>query len=433
MKNRNTIIAAILSALVCFALLPAQAVVPPPDGAYPNFTTAEGEHALQSLTTGAANTALGAFSLFSTTTTSFNTAVGAGALDLNTGNNNTAVGAATLLLNTGDDNTAVGVAALETNSTGNNNTANGAFALFSNTEGNANTAVGRDALTSNTTGNFNTALGHGTLESNVASDNSTAVGFFALHDNVAARNTAVGEQALDVNTIGEGNTAVGFHSLFNNIIGGGNVAIGSQALLNSTAGFNIAVGAQAGSAIVTAHNAIAIGIAGDDLNDTCFIGNIRDVTTDINDAVPVLIDSIGQLGTVNSSRRFKTDIKSMDEASASILGLHPVSFRYKVHKGGPAQYGLIAEDVAAVNRDLVIYDADGKPQTVRYEAVNTMLLNEFLKAHNKIEKQEATMAELKSTVAQQQKAMEALTKQVQKVSAQIEVNKAAPQLTANNE
>src|SRR5262249_51221829 len=147
--------------------------------------------------------------------------------------------------------------------------------------------------------------------------------------------------------------------------------------------------------------------------------NIRDVTTDLNNAVPVLIDTLGQLGTINSSRRFKTDIKPMDQASESILGLQPVSFRYKVHKGdGPAQYGLIAEDVAEVNRDLVVYAADGKPQTVRYEAVNAMLLNEFLKEHKKVEEQQATIAELKLTFAQQQKGFESkLGKQEEQIIA----------------
>jgi hypothetical protein len=438
MKNRNIVTMLATGLLACFGFLPqtnaAPEVAPPPDGCYPGFTTAEGCQALQNLTTGSANTGVGFRALFSAGASSFNTGVGAGALVLNTGDSNTAVGTLALLLNTdGGNNTAVGVAALENNSTGNNNTANGAFALFANTSGAANTAVGRDALVENATGSFNTALGHGTLHDNLASDSNTAVGFFALHDNVAARNTAVGQQALDVNTIGQGNVAVGFHSLFNNIIGGGNVAIGTEALLNSTAGFNIAIGAQAGSAITTAHDVTAINSPGGDVNDSTFIGNIRGVTTDLNDTQAVLIDSAGQLGTINSSRRFKTDIKPMDKTSESILALKPVSFRYKVHRDGPAQFGLIAEDVAEVNCDLVIYDSDGKPQTVRYEAVNAMLLNEFLKAHNKMEAQDATIAELKSTVAQQQKGMEALTAQVEKVSAQIQVNQAAPQLTANND
>jgi hypothetical protein len=148
-------------ALLCFGLLPrAQAVVPPPDGGYPGFNTAEGQNALFSLTTGFANTALGSYALFANTTGAQNTAVGAGALDLNTvGNNNTAVGIAALLLNTtGADNTAVGTAALENNTAG-RNTANGTFALFTNTEGGSNTAIGDRALVSNTSGNNNTALG----------------------------------------------------------------------------------------------------------------------------------------------------------------------------------------------------------------------------------------------------------------------------------
>ena len=428
MKNRNNISGAILATVACFALLPiARAVVPPPDGGYPNFTTAEGEKALQHLTGGAGNTGIGAFSLFSVSTGNFNTAVGVGSLDLNQSDANTAVGAAALLFNTaGSDNTAVGAGALELNQNGNNNTANGAFALFSNLGGNANTAVGRDALFSNTTGSFNTALGHGTLESNTAADNNTAVGFFALHDNVAARNTAVGEQALDVNTIGQGNTAVGYHALFNNIIGGGNVAVGTEALLNSNTGFNIAIGAQAGSLIVTAHDVIAINSPGGDTSDTCFIGNIRGVTTDNMNAVPVLIDSAGQLGTVNSSQRFKKDIQPMESASSAVLNLKPVTFHYKTDKTNTPQFGLVAEEVAKVNPDLVIRDNDGQLLTVRYEAVNAMLLNEFLKAHKKVE-------QLEATVAQQEKVMEALTTQVQKVSAQIQVNKPAPQMAANNE
>ena len=428
MKNRNNMFGAILATVACFALLPiAQAVVPPPDGGYPNFTTAEGDHALQALTTGVGNTGIGTFSLFEVSTGNFNTAVGVGSLDLNTADQNTAVGAAALLFNTaGANNTAVGTAALEFNNAGNNNTATGAFALFSNLGGNANTAVGRDALTSNTTGSFNTALGHGTLVSTIASDSNTAVGFFALHDNLAARNTAVGQQALDVNTIGQGNVAVGFHSLFNNIIGGGNVAVGTEALLNSTAGFNIAIGAQAGNLIATAHDVIAINSPGGDTSDTCFIGNIRGVQTDNANAIPVLIDSAGQLGTLSSSQRFKKDVQAMESASSAVLNLSPVTFHYKTDKTNTPQFGLIAEEVAKVNPDLVIRDKDGQLLTVRYEAVNAMLLNEFLKEHKKVEALEAT-------VAQQQKAMEALTAQVEKVSAQIQVNKPAPQMAANNE
>jgi hypothetical protein len=367
---------------VCYGLSPeAQAVSPPPDGAYPNFTTAEGQNALKDLTTGAGNTALGAFSMFSTTTASFNTAVGAGALDLNTGDQNTAVGVAALLLNTGINNTGVGVDALGLNSTGSTNTATGAFTLYNNTTG--------------------------------------------------ANNTANGFQALFFNTVGNGNTANGFQALFSNTTGLGNTAIGRVALSNNTSGSeNIGLGDDAGSNVATASNVICIGAgtSGADVSGTCFIGNIRGTTTQNNDAIPVLIDSAGQLGTASSSRRYKTDIKPMDNSSESILALKPVSFRYKIHKDTTPQFGLIAEEVAEANPDLVIYDADGKPYTVRYDAVNAMLLNEFLKEHRRVEKLEAM-------VAQQRKDFEAavaqLTTQVQKVSAQLEANKPAPQVVNN--
>jgi len=353
------------------ALFGARAVSPPPDGAYPNFTTAEGQSALQSLTTGEANTALGAYSMFSTSTASFNTAVGAGALDLNaTGDSNTAVGTAALLLNTtGTENAAIGTAALEFNDTGRQNTANGAFALFSNTIGQFNTADGDGALDHNTTG---------------------------------ISNTAIGTSALSSSTTG-----------------------------NS----NIAVGVNAGGNVITASNVICIGsnLSAADASDICFIGNIRGVTTINNNAIPVLIDSAGQLGTTSSSRRFKHDIKPMDKASEAILALKPVSFRYKVHKDRTPQFGLIAEDVAAVNPDLVIYDADSKPYTVRYEAVNAMLLNEFLKEHRKVQELEANAAQQQRNFAAQQKQVEALTIGLQKVSAELEVSKSAPQTVLNNQ
>ena len=369
--------------------------------------------------------------------------VGAGALDLNTGDANTAVGTATLLLNTGDNNTAVGAAALELNTTGASNTANGAFALFNNTEGSGNTAVGLNALTSNTTANFSTAVGGGALGSNQDGSANTAVGALALSANlhgalntavglgalqngVNSNGTAVGAGAAHATTIGSGNTAVGSNALGANIIGGGNVAIGTEALLNSTAGFNIALGNQAGSAVTTANHVIAIGSPGADSSGTCFIGNIRGVTTDVMDAVNVVIDSAGQLGTISSSQRFKKDIKPMETTSNSILGLQPVTFHYKSDNSNTPQFGLIAEEVAKVNPNLVVHDKDGQIYTVRYDAVNAMLLNEFIKEHKKVQALEAT-------VAQQQKGMEALTAQVQKVSAQIQVNKPAPQLTANNE
>jgi len=182
-----------------------------------------------------------------------------------------------------------------------------------------------------------------------------------------------------------------------------------------------------------------------------FIAGIRGVTTGHADAVPVVIDSVGQLGTVSSSRRFKKEIKPMDQTSQAILGLQPVTFQYKSDPSGTAQFGLIAEEVAAVNPDLVVRDADGEIYSVRYEAVNAMLLNEFLKEHRKGQEQDATISQLKSALAQQhndfqsaladqQKQIKALTTalqdqaaQIQKVSAQLEATKPAQQMVLNNQ
>ena len=372
MKNGSTIWMTILPVLACFALLPAQAVSPAPDGCYPNLTTAEGCAALNSLTTGAANTALGWRSLLSTTDGSFNTGVGAAALALNNGSSNTAVGVAALLLNTaGSNNTAVGTGTLVNNTT-DRNTAVGASALNADNSGTDNCAVGFEALTSDTTGGANTAVGRGALDQNVT-------GNF---------NTAIGKDAGAVAT------------------GSGNVYIGH----------------------------LIAGAAGE--NNHTYIRNIKDTSVNGGGADIVTIDlTTGLLGHASSSRRYKEDIRPMDKTSEVIYQLQPVTFRYKkeVDRTQSPAFGLIAEEVAKADPNLIVRDSRGQPESVHYEMVNAMLLNEFLKAHQKLEAQEATIAELKSTVAQQQKGMEALTAQVQKVSAQIEVNKPAPQLTANNE
>jgi Chaperone of endosialidase len=340
----------LVSLLTGFAgLQPAPAVVPPPDGGYPNFNTAEGQNALFSLTTGAANTAVGWFSLQSNATGEFNTATGAGALLSNdNGRRNTATGVAALLSNLG------GVG-----STGSFNTANGTAALLQNTAGFGNTAIGDSALSSNTTGSNNTALG-----------------------------------------------------------------------------FN------AGSSVTTASNVIAIGTEGANVDNTCFIGNIRDVAVNAS-GVPVVIDLNNQLGTIVSSRRFKKEIKSMDKVSEAILALKPVTFHYKSDKTNTPQFGLVAEEVAKVNPDLVVRDKNGEIYTVRYDAVNAMLLNEFLKEHRKVEKQESRIQEqdamitqlkkdLQATAVNQQKQIEVLTAGLQKVSAQLELTKPAPQTVLND-
>jgi hypothetical protein len=337
--------------LICFVLSPrAQAVSPPPDGGYPNKNTAEGDQALLSLTTGFDNTAIGYQAL----------------------QNNTK----------GDHNTASGFVALRHNTTGSDNTASGAFALSANTTGLFNTANGTQALTSNTTGWENTATGEGALKYN-----TTGPG-----------NTANGQEALVANTSGERNTAIGWHSLEK----------------NTTGSFNVALGAGAGNRVTTADDVICIGRGVDGVNvgGTCFIGNIRGVTTQNANALPVVIDGAGQLGTIASSERFKKDIAIMDKASEGILSLRPVTFHYKTDDENTPQFGLIAEEVAKVNPALVLPDKEGKPYTVRYDAVNAMLLNEFLKEHKAFLEEHRTVEELKKQVA-------ALTAAVQKVSAQL--------------
>ena len=446
----------LLIVLACFARLPmARAVLPPPDGGYPGLNTAEGQNSLFSLTTGVANTAVGWFSLKSDTDGSFNTAVGAGTLLSNVGNqstrdgsDNTAIGAAALLLNiSGAQNTAVGVVAL-LNNDGDSNTAIGFHALVNNTTAGGNTATGAFALESNTTGAFNTASGFGALLFNSDGDDNTAFGDNALAVNSTGNsNTAAGSLALRDNGSGDNNTAFGSSALFHNTAGSDNTAMGDHALFNGTSGsLNTALGQNAASGVTTASNVICIGanVAGANVDNSCFIGNIRGAVV-APDAVAVMVDSSGKLGTVNgSSRRFKTQIKAMDKTSEAILELYPVTFHYKEDKTGTPQFGLIAEEVAAVNSDLVVCDQEGKPYTVRYDAVNAMLLNEFLKEHKafteeqrKVQEQEVTITQLKqdfqSRLAEQQTQIEALTEGLQKVRAQLEVKKPAPQAVKNTD
>jgi hypothetical protein len=368
----------IVLTIVLFGLSPkVHAVVPPPDGAYPNFTTAEGQKALFSLTSGAANTAVGWSALSTNAAGSFNTATGAGALLFNIADDNTAFGAATLLFNiTGMDNTALGAAALSNNTVGLDNTATGAFALLLNTTGNYNTANGFDALFSNTEGQFNTAIGSG---------------------------------ALDFNSVGDSNTAIGTSAMQANTTGSNNTAIGDLALEQNTTGArNIALGVDAGIDVTSASDVICIGAPGANVDNSCYIGQIFNATS--ANGIPVLINSSNKLGTTTSSKRFKENIKPMDRVSEALFGLKPVHFRYKkeIDPAGVSQLGLVAEDVEKVNPDLVVRDKEGKPYSVRYDQVNAMLLNEFLKEHGKVEKLEATVADL--------------AEQLQKLTAQVQMN-----------
>jgi Chaperone of endosialidase len=425
-------------ALLCFGLLPkAQAVVPPPDGGYPNFTTAEGHNALFNLTTGAANTAVGWFSLWGNTDGSFNTATGAGSLLFNNGDENTAFGVAALLFNSdGFGNTAVGAAALLNNTSADHNTAVGVEALTSNT-GDRNTATGAAALVSNTTGFNNMANGAFALLSNTTGNENTASGVNALMSNTAGGlNTANGRDALANNSTGSSNTATGVNALAGNTAGNFNTAIGASALSGNTLGDeNIALGHNAGNSVTMAANVICIGALGENVSNSCYIGQIFGATSASGTAV--FINSAGKLGTSTSSRRFKEEIKPMDQASEALFALKPVTFRYRkeIDAVGTSQFGLVAEEVEKVNPALVVRDKEGKPYSVRYEQVNAMLLNEFLKEHRKNEEQQAT-------IARQQKQIEVLAVGLQKVNAQLaaaspsrgglELNKLAPQTALNN-
>ena len=437
-KTKSTYPAFAALALACFELSPPNAfgVSPPPDGGYPGGNTAEGQNALLSRTTGGFNTAVGFFSLRSDTTGSFNTAIGAG----------------TLLANTGDNNTAAGVGALFSNTTGVAGTAAGAFALFSNTTGSGNTGSGYQALFSNQTGANNAAYGYTALYHNTANFN-TAFGAAALFSNTTGSlNTATGTNALFSNTTGASNTANGAYALFSNTYAIGSTAIGDHALYRSTTDGNIAIGFYAGSQLTDGASNIDIGNVGfaGEANTmrigstfgqtTTYIAGIAGQTVGAGGST-CYVDNDGKLGVFLSARRFKTDIADMATASEALLALRPVTFHYKpeLDKTCIPQFGLVAEEVAEVNPDLVIHDAKGELSTVRYEAVNAMLLNEFLKEHRKVEEQDCRIQEQETTIAALKKQMETVVahakeqdSQIQKVSAQIELNKAAPQVIVTN-
>jgi hypothetical protein len=376
----------IAAAVVCPGLLPkAEAVVPPPDGGYANFTTAEGQNALFSLTSGAGNTAVGWHSLFSNTEGSFNTATGVGALLFNTANENTAFGAAALLFNNaGFQNTAVGAAALLNNVGFTVDAPNGG-------PGSANTAVGARALVSNTTG---------------------------------AGNTANGADALSRNTTGQSNTVIGAFALNNNTTGNLNTVLGNAAGQDITGSGNVCIGQ---------------GVAGEGgVDDSTYIRNVNTLTQNfsagVNDYVTVRL-SDGRLGhtAVVSSQRYKQDVKPLATTSEALYALKPVSFRLRKEFDATQAlgFGLIAEEVEKADPALVYRNAKGQVESVRYEMVNAMLLNEFLKEHQTVQEQKATIAQLKqdfqSKLAEQQKQIEALTAGLQKVSAELALSKTAPQ------
>ncbi len=341
----------------------AHAVSPPPDGGYANGNTAEGTDAL---------------------------------LNLGSGANNTAVGWTALQNNTiGDYNTGTGAKALLSNFNGSGNTAHGYNALSANTLGNANTAAGKDALAANTVGSVNTATGDVALVNNTNGGGNTATGANALAGNTtASNNTAIGFASLTTNTTGANNTASGTSALLNNSTGNGNIALGYLAGSNLTTGNNnIDIGN-----IGLAGEAGKIRIGTRNTQNTTYIAGIFGST--IAGGAAVMVDNKGHLGTVTSSARYKEAIKPMDKASQTLFSLEPVVFHYKkeLDPESVPQFGLVAEQVAKVDPALVARDEDGRPYTVRYEAVNAMLLNEFLKEHRKVEALEETVAEMKSAL-----------------------------------
>jgi trimeric autotransporter adhesin len=325
-------------------------------------------------------------------------------------------------------NTSLGYHALSNNTTGFSNTALGLYALFNNTTGFHNTATGAAALFSNTTGSLNVATGINALPGNTT----------------GTRNTVTGGQALLFNTTGSRNTATGFDALLTNETGSHNAAYGWVALASSNGNLNIGLGDGAGETLTTGDNNIDIGnigVAGE--SNTIRIGTqvftpepfppggvdhpahtatyIAGISGTPVAGVGVVVDGNGQLGVLVSSERFKTDIKAMDRTSETLLSLKPVTFHYKhdIDPKGTAQFGLIAEEVEKVNPDLVARDANGKVNTVRYDAVNAMLLNEFLKERRKVDQLEKQVA--------------ALTAGLQRVSAQLELSKGSARTVADKE
>jgi uncharacterized coiled-coil protein SlyX len=382
--------------LVCFGLAPmAQAVGPDTDGTIPGSNNGEGIGVLVSRTSGIWNTGTGFEAL----------------------NHLTA----------GNQNTATGLRALNSDINGGFNTATGVYSLFSNTSGFFNSATGAYSLANNVSGTQNTANGYAALYRNTA-DGNTATGFGALFRNTTGSdNTAVGDEALSNNTDGNSNTALGFNAGMDPGIGSNNIYIGDAGF----AGDNNVIAIGGVSATGTAYT-------------DCFIGGIFG---NPSPGSAVYIAADGHLSTTASSRRFKDEIKPMDKASEAIFALKPVTFRYKkeIDPTGMSQFGLVAEDVEKVSPDLVARDREGKLYTVRYDQVNAMLLNEFLKEHRKVEGQEATITELRSAAAKQEATIGQLKKgmetfvarlkeqaaQIQKVSAQLEVTKAAPRTVLN--
>jgi uncharacterized coiled-coil protein SlyX len=411
----------------------AQAVGPDTDGSIPGSNNGEGVGVLTSRTTGI-----------------WNSGTGFQALNhLTAGNQNTATGLRSLFSDiNGGFNTATGVYSLYSNTSGFFNSATGGYSLANTVDGSYNTANGYGALYRNSTAQYNCAFGFAALYHNLKAWTNNAFGVEALFNNLTGEtNNAFGTGALFANTQGESNNAFGHGALESNVDGIWNNAFGFNALDSSISGsFNTAIGDSAGFDVTGSGNVcIGEGVFGETgVDDSTYIRNINTTAQPIVAGVDgVTVDlTTGRLGHGVSSQRYKEQIKPMDKASELLFSLKPVTYRYKkeIDPKQTLDFGLIAEEVAKVSPELAIRDAKGQVSNVRYNAINAMLLNEFLKEHQQVVEQQATIAELKSTVAQQQKGMDVLTAQlkeqatqIQKVSAQIEMSRPVPKVVLNNQ
>lgn len=409
MQKRHNAFATVLLALAATGLSTAAEARPCiPGTGSTDTSTCIGAGALAKNTTGDRNTAIGLNAMNSNTTGRVNTAIGSGALFNNTtGHSNTASGHGALFANTqGQNNTATGVGALGSNTTGSANTANGAFALNGNTTGSDNTASGTSALSRNTTGRFNTAHGKNALTQNITGFNNTASGFGALASNVTGgSNTAHGFGALFINSTGSNNTAVGFRAGALQNTGSNNIALGFEAGVNlSTGSNNIIIG---NTGTVADQNTIRIGSQGTHVRT--FITGIRGTRVTAGQAV--MVDANNQLGVISSSARYKEDIQPMGDASSPLMQLRPVTFRYKLPEADgskPIQYGLIAEEVEQAMPDLVIYNNDGTPESVAYQLLPSLLLNEYQKQGRELAEAKAKLEVMDTELAALKLAMSRL-------------------------
>jgi hypothetical protein len=351
--------------------------------------TAMGSYALSVLTPGADSTEYLGTS---------NTAVGWAALNANSiGYQNSALGFQSLSSNqSGNDNVALGVDALYSNSTGSYNTATGFSALSNNTTGSNNSASGNGAMNDNTTGSANAAFGANSMFSNSTGSYNSALGVSALNFNkTGSNNTAVGYYASLSNTTGSDNTATGNNALYSNTAGNTNVALGEDALYTNTTGsHNIGIGFKAGYALTTGSNDIDIGSDGRDgesgvirigVEGTQKQAYLAGVATSQITGAAVYVNAHGQLGVLASSERYKTAVAPMGASTAALAQLRPVTFHLKSEPQGEVQYGLIAEEVAAVYPELVIRDAAGQIQGVRYDELAPMLLNEVQQQRHELQ------------------------------------------------